>query len=321
MLGSKSEDGVGRGRGRPIRPGSNETEGERGRRGHNSGEEPEQSLGRRKTQSPNRARMGGAGTSGGGRMETAVVVGIDVSKRSLEVGLSRGGGFSVANDADGIGELLARLGPSGAALVVLEASGGYERPSYLTLWEAGVPTALINPRDAYHFAQANRQLAKTDQLDARGLCEFGLRMQPEPLPPPQPANEELKALAVRRRQVVKRLAAERTRVRQGPRSVRSSVKRIVRVLERELGAVDHQIEQRLRDNPRLAQRCAQLEQVPGLGPVTCAILVSRLPELGLLGPKQVAALVGVAPYDHQSGWGRGGSSTFGGRRGWRRPSV
>ncbi len=139
-----------------------------------------------------------------------VVVGIDVSKRTLEVALSDGGGFSVANNEDGISELLARLRPSGAALVVLEASGGYERPAYLALWAAGMPTALINPRVAYHFAQANRQLAKTDQLDARGLCEFGLRMQPQALPPPEAADEELKALAVRRRQVIKMLAAERT---------------------------------------------------------------------------------------------------------------
>jgi len=247
-------------------------------------------------------------------MQAAVVVGIDVSKRTLEVALSSGGGgFSVANDEDGISELLARLRQSGATLVVLEASGGYERPAYLALWQAGVPTALINPRDAYHFAQANRQLAKTDQLDARGLCEFGLRMQPQPLPAPEAADEELKALAVRRRQVIKMLAAERTRVQQAPRSVRSSIKRMVRALERELGALDRHIEQRLRDNPRLAQRCAQLQQVPGLGPVTCAILVSRLPELGLLGPKQIAALVGVAPYDHQSGQWRGRSPIFGGR--------
>lgn len=246
-------------------------------------------------------------------MQAAEVVGIDVSKRTLEVALSSGSGFSVANNEDGIGELLVRLRQSGAALVVLEASGGYERPAYLALWEAGVPTALINPRDAYHFAQAHRQLAKTDQLDARGLCEFGLRMQPQPLPPPEAADEELKALAVRRRQVIKMLAAERTRVQQAPRSVRPSIKRMVRALERELGAVDHRIEQRLRDNPHLAHRCAQLEQVPGLGPVTCAILVSRLPELGMLGPKQVAALVGVAPYDHQSGQWRGHSPIFGGR--------
>jgi len=246
-------------------------------------------------------------------MEAAVVVGIDVSKRTLEVALSDGSGFSVANHEDGISELLARLGQSGATLVVLEASGGYERPAYLALWAAGVATALINPRDAYHFAQAQRQLAKTDQLDARGLCEFGLRMQPEPLPPPEAADEELKALAVRRRQVIKMLAAERTRLQQAPRSVQSSIKRMVRVLERALGALDHQIGQRLRDNPPLAQRCARLEQVPGLGPVTSAILVSRLPELGLLGPKQVAALVGVAPYDHQSGEWRGRSPIFGGR--------
>jgi len=246
-------------------------------------------------------------------MEAAVVVGIDVSKRTLEVALSDGSGFSVANHEDGISELLGRLRQSGAGLVVLEASGGYERPAYLALWAAGVATALINPRDAYHFAQAQRQLAKTDQLDARGLCEFGLRMQPEPLPPPEAADEELKALAVRRRQVIKMLAAERTRLQQAPRSVQSSIKRMVRVLERALGALDHQIGQRLRNNPPLAQRCARLEQVPGLGPVTSAILVSRLPELGLLGPKQVAALVGVAPYDHQSGEWRGRSPIFGGR--------
>jgi transposase len=246
-------------------------------------------------------------------MPAAVVVGIDVSKRTLEVALSNGGGFSVVNNEDGISELLARLRQSGAALVVLEASGGYESPAYLALWEAGVPTALINPRDAYHFAQANRQLAKTDPLDARGLCEFGLRMQPAPTPPLEAGDEELKALATRRQQLIKMLAAERTRVQQAPRAVRSSLKRMIRALERELAALDDQIERRLHDNPRLAQRCAQLDQVPGLGPVTCAILVSRLPELGQLGPKQVAALVGVAPYDHQSGGWRGHSSIFGGR--------
>lgn len=242
-------------------------------------------------------------------MEAAVVVGIDVSKRTLEVALSGGDSFRVTNNEDGLSELLARLRPSGAALAVLEASGGYERPAYLALWAAGMPTALINPRDAYHFAQANRQLAKTDPLDARGLCEFGLRMQPAPTPPPEAGDEELKALATRRQQLIKMLAAERTRVQQAPRSVRSSIKRMIRALERELGALDHQIEQRLRDNPRLAQ----LDQVPGLGPVTCAILISRLPELGQLGPKQVAALVGVAPYDHQSGEWRGRSAIFGGR--------
>ncbi len=246
-------------------------------------------------------------------MEAAVVVGIDVSKRTLEVALSSGEGFSVANNEDGISELLARLRPRGAALVVLEASGGYERRAYLGLWAAGIATALINPRDAYHFAQANRQLAKTDSLDARGLCEFGLRMQPEPTPAPEAGDEELKALATRRQQLIKMLAAERTRVQQAPRSVRSSIKRMIRALERELAALDQQIERRLRDNPRLAQRCAQLDQVPGLGPVTCAILVSRLPELGQLGPKQIAALVGVAPYDHQSGQWRGRSAIFGGR--------
>ncbi len=246
-------------------------------------------------------------------MEAAVVVGIDVSKRTLEVALSSGESFAVANNEQGVAELLARLQHCGATLVVLEASGGYEKAAYLALWDAGVPSALLNARDAYHFAQANRQLAKTDRLDARGLCEFALRMQPAPTPAPEAGDEELKALAVRRRQVSKMLAAERTRVQQAPRAVRPSIKRMIRALERELGAIDHQLEQRLKQNPQLAQRCAQLGQVPGLGSVTCAILIARLPELGQLGRKQIAALVGVAPFDHQSGAWRGRSTIFGGR--------
>src|SRR5260370_23277312 len=123
MLRSKSEDEVGRGRGRPIRPGSLETAGERGRRAYNSGPEPEQLLGRRIAQSPNRTRMGGAGTSGGGRMQAAGVGGIDVSKRTLEVALSSGEGFRVASKQDGVSAWPAPLRPSGAALLALRASG------------------------------------------------------------------------------------------------------------------------------------------------------------------------------------------------------
>ncbi len=246
-------------------------------------------------------------------MDGAILVGIDVSKRTLAVALSSGESFSVSNDEPGLVTLLERLSPGTVELVVIEASGGYERAAYLALWAAGVPTALVNPRDTYHFAQAGRHLAKTDRLDARGLCEFAERMQPAPTPVPEAANEELKALVMRRQQVIKMLSAERNRSQQAARSIRPSIARVIRALERERAALDHQIQQRLRDHPPLSQRCAQLDQVPGIGAVTAAIIVARLPELGHLDRKQIAALVGVAPFDQQSGAWRGHSTIFGGR--------
>jgi transposase len=246
-------------------------------------------------------------------MDGAILVGIDVSKRTLEVALSSGAAFSVSNDELGLATLLEHLSPGAVELVVIEASGGYERAAYLALWEAGIPTALVNPRDTYHFAQAGRRLAKTDRLDARGLCEFAQRMQPAPTPPPEAADEELKALVIRRQQVIKMLTAERNRSQQAPRAIRPSLARVIRALERERDAIDRQIQQRLRDNPPLSRRCAQLDQVPGVGAVTAAIIVARLPELGRLDRKQIAALVGVAPFDQQSGTWRGRSPIFGGR--------
>jgi transposase len=246
-------------------------------------------------------------------MMTQVVAGIDVSKKTLEVALSSGESFSVANAELGIAELVARLKQRGVTLVVLEATGSYESAAYLALWEAELPTALINPRDAHHFAQASRQLAKTDRLDARGLCEFALRMQPRPTAPPAAGDAELRALVARRRQVIQMRTAERNRAQQAPKSVRPSIKRIIKALERELGAIDHQLEQRLKEQPQTATRCAQLNSVPGIGAVTSTILLARLPELGRLGHKQIAALAGVAPFDHQSGTWRGRSTIFGGR--------
>jgi hypothetical protein len=140
------------------------------------------------------------GWTGSARAEVIAVqqhvfVGIDVSKMQLEVAFSTGEGFAIGNDQRGIAELIRRLHKAAPTLVVFEASD-YERAAWIALWEAGFAVARVNPRDSYHFAQARRRLAKTDRIDARGLCEFAARVQPTPNVPPEPANEELRALVI-----------------------------------------------------------------------------------------------------------------------------
>jgi len=240
-----------------------------------------------------------------------VWAGIDVGKRELAVALSTGAEFILANDEAGVAELIERLCAAAPALVVLEASGGYEHAAWIALWEAGLAVAVVNPRDTYHFAQASRRLAKTDALDARGLAEFAARMRPAPTAPP--ADEELKALVGRRRQLVAMLAAEKNRRQQAPQWLRKSHDRAIRALERERGAIDHAIERKLEQSAHLSRQRELLCAVPGVGPVACATLLAKLPELGRLNRREIAALAGVAPLDQQSGVWRGRSTIFGGR--------
>lgn len=243
--------------------------------------------------------------------EHMTVVGIDVSKRSLEVATDSES-FSVGNHQQGLEQLIARLLALKPELVVLEASGGYEKAAWVALWAAGIKVAPVNPRDAYHFAQASRQLAKTDRLDAQGLRRFGQHLQPAPTPVPSEADQELQELVRRRQQLVTIITAERNRQQPTRNStIRQSIGRTIGNLEREKGAIEHAIEQKLEQQP--SQRVALLESVPGVGRGTSAILIARWPELGTLSPREVAALVGVAPFTHHSGQWRGESHLFGGR--------
>jgi transposase len=257
------------------------------------------------------------GWTGSARAEVIAVqqhvfVGIDVSKVQLEVAFSTGEGFAIGNDQRGIAELIRRLHKAAPSLVVLEASD-YERAAWIALWEAGFAVARVNPRDSYHFAQARRRLTKTDRIDARGLCEFAARVRPAPNVPPDAANEELRALVDRRRQLVAMLVAERNRSQQMPKSICKSIKRTVAALKLELGTIDQAIERTLSESAKLGSSSALLRAVPGVGPVACATPLARLPELGHLNRREIAALVGVAPFDRQSGMWRGPSSIFGGR--------
>jgi transposase len=243
-----------------------------------------------------------------------VYVGIDVAKARLEVAVSTGECFSVANDDEGIAQLVQRLGAAQPVLVVMEASGGYERQAWVALWEAGFSVALVNPRDTYHFAQAHHQLAKTDALDAGGLMLFGAQMQPAPSAPPSTADQELRELVGRRRQLVSMLTAERNRRQQMLTGAgKQSIERTIKTLLRERKAIDRAIADKLSHQAQLTDLVQILRSVKGIAAVVSATLITRLPELGSLTPRQVAALVGVAPFARKSGRWVGESRIFGGR--------
>lgn len=245
--------------------------------------------------------------------------GIDVAKKELVVATTAGQSFSVSNDAAGIAELVRRLVPVKPKLVVLEASGGYEQTLLVALVAAGITTARVNPVDVRYFARSHRQLAKTDQLDARVLALFAAERSEELAPAElDPERDELKLLVDRRTQLLLMLTAERNRLARAPKWLRKSLERTIRALERELGAVDHEIAERVDRSARLNALRQQLLSVPGVGRVLANVLIARLPELGRLNRREIAALVGVAPYRNQSGQWQGRETIFAGRAAVRR---
>lgn len=247
-------------------------------------------------------------------MTTAVFVGIDVSKARLEVALGPAGEvLSVANDVAGIAALVARLDQLKPALVVLEASGGLQTALVAELGAAGLPVVVINPRQARDFARATGQLAKTDTLDARMLALFAERVRPPLRPLPDAAQGELKALVARRRQLLEMLTAERNRLGSAPKLLHRQLRSHIDWLLKQLHRLDHELDQALRNSPLWREQENLLRGVPGVGPVLCATLLADLPELGRLDRKQIAALVGVAPLNRDSGAMRGARTVWGGR--------
>jgi transposase len=243
-----------------------------------------------------------------------VTVGIDVAKARLDVAVRPGGApWQAPNDEAGVAALVARLAPLAPTLVVLEATGGLERLAAAALAAAGLPVAVVNPRQVRDFAKAVGQLAKTDALDAALLARFGADVRPAPRPLPDAAQQALAALLARRRQVVTMLTAERQRLGAAPPAVRARVQAHVRWLERELADVDDDLGRTLRASPAWRAKEDLLRSVPGVGPVVALTLLAELPELGALDRKRLAALVGVAPLNADSGTRRGKRLVWGGR--------
>ena len=256
-------------------------------------------------------------------MSDSVFIGIDVSSQTLEVASSaQAKTWQASNDAHGIESLCSQLTALGPALVVLEATGGYEFEAACALQAAGLPTAVVNPRMARDFARAMGALAKTDALDAHMLAAFArvLHQHPErerfvkPLADAQ--LQQLQALVLRRRQIVQMLTGERQRLRISHAAARPSIERVIEFLKQELGDSDTEVAAHVQHHH--AQLAQALTSVPGIGAASVAVLLAELPELGKLDRRRVAALVGVAPLNRDSGQMRGQRSIWGGRAQVRR---
>lgn len=256
-------------------------------------------------------------------MSDSVFIGIDVSSQTLEVASSaQAKTWQASNDAHGIESLCSQLTALGPALVVLEATGGYEFEAACALQAVGLAVAVVNPRMARDFARAIGALAKTDALDAHMLAAFArvLHQHPErerfvkPLADAQ--LQQLQALVLRRRQIVQMLTGERQRLRISHAAARPSIERVIEFLKQELGDSDTEVAAHVQHHH--AQLAQALTSVPGIGAASVAVLLAELPELGKLDRRRVAALVGVAPLNRDSGQMRGQRSIWGGRAQVRR---
>ena len=242
-------------------------------------------------------------------------VGVDVSEGWLDVHLLPSGeraGFS--RDRCGIARLIGWLASQARLLVVVEATGGLERPLTAALAQAAIAVAVVNPRQIRNFARASGLLAKTDRLDAYALALYGERMRPLPRSPRAAADQALAALVRRRRQLAQEIEAERNRARRTEEAlVRSSIEAHLSWLGQAVGDLEQAIEQRVQASPLWRECAALLASVPGVGKVTVATLLGLLPELGQLDRRAIAALVGVAPFARDSGLMRGRRTIWGGR--------
>ena len=244
-----------------------------------------------------------------------IFVGIDVAKDRLDVHVRPSGeAFAVARDGKGLDALADRLGRLDVSLAVLEATGGYETMVAAALCAAGLPLAVVNPRQIRDFARATGRLAKTDALDAEAIARFAEAVRPEPRPMPDKQARALAELVARRRQIVEMMTAERNRrKRLASRRMIGSVDRVLATLRRELAELDGEIGDAIRQTPAWRRAENLLKSVPGVGDVTARTLIADLPELGTLRRRQIAALVGVAPFNRDSGRMRGRRTVWGGR--------
>jgi transposase len=247
--------------------------------------------------------------------ETAVFVGIDVSKARLDVAvLPNDTTWTATNDEQGIEKVAAQVKELGPSLILLEATGGLERQVLGKLVGAGLPAMAINPRNVRDFARSLGKLAKTDRIDAQVLARFARDVRPALRPIADEQTQELHAQLTRRRQLVEMIVAERNRLAAAETSkLRKLIKEHIEYLQKTLNINDYDIDQTIKKSPVWLEKVDLLESIPGVGRVTATTLMAMLPELGTLGRRQIAALVGVAPLNRDSGTFRGRRMIWGGR--------
>ncbi len=241
-------------------------------------------------------------------------IGVDVSKDTLDVATYTGNKkWHFSNNDAGISQLIQALKETELALVVMEATGGYETQLAYALNKAGIPCAVVNPREARDFAKATKKLAKTDSIDACVLAHFAAVIKPEPRPLSDEQTQELEAILARRRQVIEMLTAEKNRRHTARKSVKDAITAHIAYLQKELEHIDSTLKGRIEESPIQKEKYELLKSIPGVGPNVAATLIIELPELSHLPSKPIATLVGVAPLNCDSGSRRGRRSTWGGR--------
>lgn len=241
-------------------------------------------------------------------------VGIDVSKAVLDVSIGVDGEhFQVGNDDAGLKKLVERLQSVRPSLIVIESTGGLEKMVVAELFATPLPVALVNPRRVREFAKSTGRLAKTDKLDARILAYFAEAIHPPLVTLPTEEEQYLSALMTRRRQVIDLMVAEKNHLISTPLKLRHLVELSLAALQTQLDELNQSIDQFIDHNDTFRKKDGILRSVPGIGPITSAIILADLPEIGLLDRKKIAALVGVAPYNNDSGRRSGRRRVKGGR--------
>jgi len=241
-------------------------------------------------------------------------VGIDVSKDKLDLAvLGEKAGSEAANSKKGVSALVKKICQLKPRLIVVEATGGYEEALVLSLFEAGLPVALVSPQRVRQYAKARGLLAKTDKLDAQNLAEYGRNIQPRLFVAKSEEGRRLSAIIGRRRQLTDMQKAEKNRLRTAFLEMRSSIQTVIDCLEAEIADLDLEVLKFMKEHADFGGQEKLLRSAKSIGPVTAATLLADLPELGKLDRKQIAALVGVAPMNHDSGKKRGYRKTKGGR--------
>lgn len=245
----------------------------------------------------------------------ALHIGIDVSKDRLDVAANSPSiaAFHVPRDHGGLADLVERLKPLQAERIAIEATGGFETVVTAALAAAGLPVVVVNPAQVRAFAQALGKRAKTDPIDAAVIARFAEATRPDLRPPPDAETEALGDLVARRRQIIAMIGAENQRLKRASPRTAKSIKRLLKALEKELADIDQDIDDSIRRSPNRLDKVELLKSVPGIGDQIARTLIAELPELGTLDRRQIAALVGLAPWTRQSGQWRGKSFIGGGR--------
>lgn len=243
-----------------------------------------------------------------------IYVGIDVSKATLDVAEGKENEYwQTGNDNQGIHQCVGRLQAVHPTLIVIESTGGLERPLMTELYAAGLPFALVHPKRVKEFARSIGLLAKTDKLDAHLLARFGEAVQPPITHLPTEAEQALNALVLRRHQLSEMVVSERNHLMSTSLPLHSGIESHIEWMKQEVDRLDKEIDAMIHELPVFKEKADILRSAKGIGPVTCAKLLSGLPELGKLDRKKIAALVGVAPFNNDSGHRRGKRRTKGGR--------